>query len=601
MRDTMIRVLRKSLFAIFTCLCILLWMENDGEAAAQGLFKDHPKTLSAADASRIYDPSILRSRLVAVDFNQLTMADSGASSPSLALNLFPDASFTVVIDKIRRNSSGSLSWIGRLQGIPLSSVTLVVSGNMLVGNISMIGSMYQIRHFSDGGVHVIHQIDQSKLPPDGEPIVPPRGFADSRETKVTTQADDSAIIDVLVVYTATARTTAGSASAMNALIDLAETETNVSFSNSGINTSVRVVRREEVTYSETNFSFSQALSDVTNGSIPNVSTLRDTYGADVVVLLVKGDNSLCGLSWLMDPVSSTFESKAFSVTQQNCATGSYTFGHEIGHNMSARHDRASDNTDSPFAYNHGYVDSLHGFRTVMASTTSCTTCTRIQYWSNPNVSYLGNPVGVAVGSSLAADNRKTLNTTASTVANFRTSVSSGCTANSAVTNQFPSTLASARNFRIVSPYWQTNPGSYSFITVSHPSLYNTATQIGVVVSAVLSSGAGLYGSPAEFTITPDDTKRIFIVRTNHPTLNPTNQPTAAFISGNNENCFGQLVIAPKATNPTRQDVSTLSVWGAIVSAATASGFAMEFIGDLADSKDPVPTNLVTSGVSGMGN
>ncbi len=47
-------------------------------------------------------------------------------------------------------------------------------------------------------------------------------------------------------------------------------------------------------------------------------------------------------------------------------------------------------------------------------------CTRLQYWSNPDVTYGAYPMGVSEGSTNAADNRKTLNQTAVTAANWRT-------------------------------------------------------------------------------------------------------------------------------------------------------------------------------------
>jgi hypothetical protein len=63
----------------------------------------------------------------------------------------------------------------------------------------------------------------------------------------------------------------------------------------------------------------------------------------------------------------------------------------------------------------------------MAYNTECSdlgfNCTRLKYWSNPDVLYGGQPMGVPEGQYHAADNRKTLNNTAWTVANFRQSVS----------------------------------------------------------------------------------------------------------------------------------------------------------------------------------
>ena len=107
--------------------------------------------------------------------------------------------------------------------------------------------------------------------------------------------------------------------------------------------------------------------------------------------------------------------------------------------MGARHDWYVDATaNSPTSYNHGYVNSANLWRTIMDYNTECSDssvyCTRLQYWSNPNVLYGGNPMGIPEGTGTSctagvpnptcdADNRKTLNNTAYTVANFRQSCS----------------------------------------------------------------------------------------------------------------------------------------------------------------------------------
>lgn len=50
------------------------------------------------------------------------------------------------------------------------------------------------------------------------------------------------------------------------------------------------------------------------------------------------------------------------------------------------------------------------------------TCTRINYWSNPDLDYFGTRLGVPEGQPQPTDNRKTLNTTDTTAANWRESV-----------------------------------------------------------------------------------------------------------------------------------------------------------------------------------
>jgi hypothetical protein len=120
-----------------------------------------------------------------------------------------------------------------------------------------------------------------------------------------------------------------------------------------------------------------------------------------------------------------------------------------------------------------------------------------------------------------------------------------------------------------------------------------ASQIGVKLTA-LQNDAGTFGSSTpEFTISAGNTQRIFIVRTNETSINPTNQSDAIFISGTTNFKHGQLRFEPIATSVVNKtssgdgdgfrDVTMLSYWGAVVIQQNTTGFAMEFIGDLADS------------------
>ena len=123
-----------------------------------------------------------------------------------------------------------------------------------------------------------------------------------------------------------------------------------------------------------------------------VHTLRNKYSADVCVLLIS-DNEYCGLASGIG----TTAANAFCVvsTYSTCATSNYSFAHEIGHLMGCRHDPFVDNTTTPFAYGHGYVNSSKGWRTIMAYRDACDSCRRLQYWSNPNITYGGDPMGTA--------------------------------------------------------------------------------------------------------------------------------------------------------------------------------------------------------------
>jgi hypothetical protein len=645
-------------------ICLLLVAATNGSAAE--ITEPIPPYLflpaeNTQDIEVQKGPFIVRSRLVSVDFELLSnLQENLAAEPDeehqLILNVFEGLEYTLIIQKIERNRSGSYSWYGQLKDIPMGQVVLVVHEKRVFGNISKTNFSYQIRHISDE-THAIYEIDPSKFPPTSEPIIPnlkskaspsidplknmmnqmeshisgkdtvvdphisgsnarnggdefvsqnpfssdPSSSSNSSSSIPPTQADNGSVVDVLVVYTAEARVAAGGTSAISSLIDLATSETNAAYSNSGVSHTIRIVGRQETSFSETGFTFSGFLTSAQDGSISGVHALRDSTGADLVVMLVDGDDSLCGLAYLMTPVSSSFAPYGYSVTQTNCATGNYTFGHEIGHNMSARHDRTADNTDgSPFNYNHGYLFTVNpnNYKTIMGTGGN----TRIQYFSNPNVLFDGAATGVVEGDALAADNRLTFQNTSLTVSQFRQSIDASPSQALTVSGLSPNSE------RVVSPYWQSDSGSYTFVAVTHPSLSGMASQIGVIIEAIRNDGT-LFGSSTSFTVDGSTTTRVFIVRSEHPSINSASIPSAQFITGTANFEHGHLGAVSVATSPTTstgtgvgegyQDATMLSFWGAVVVEQSNTGFAMEFIGDMHDSA-AAPTFAGANPVSGPG-
>ena len=167
--------------------------------------------------------------------------------------------------------------------------------------------------------------------------------------------------------------------------------------------------------------------------------------------------------------------------------------------------------------------------------------------------------------------------------------------------------------RVVSPYWQSDSGSYTFIAVSHTSLSGMASQIGVTVNAIQSDQSA-FGTAVSFTIQSGTTQRVFITRTNS-SINPTNISSGKFIVGTTNFKHGHIRIDPVATSPTTvigdtgsttaglnqgltgagyRDATMLSFWGSVVVEQNTTGFAMEFIGDMHDS-------ATTSVISNEGN
>jgi hypothetical protein len=303
----------------------------------------------------------------------------------------------------------------------MSSFTLVARGDVLIGTVRLPDAFYRISIDQDGE-HAIHQLDEAAFPLELEPIPVESGRVE--ESQTLESDDDGSKIDVMVVYTLAARQSAGgTVSAIETLIDTAVAETNAGYQNSGVSQRLNLVHAEEVDYSESNFDWNTTLfllSGTSDGVMDNVHAMRDAYCADEVVLLV-GNNDHCGIAYIMQDLLPTFASNAFAVVSWYCATGYYSFGHELGHNMGSAHDRANAEDTGVFNYSFGYQDPLEAFRTIMAY--DCEGgCPRLNYWSNPEISMDGRPMGVVYTDPLAADNHRSLNNTAYTVANFRASM-----------------------------------------------------------------------------------------------------------------------------------------------------------------------------------
>ena len=167
-------------------------------------------------------------------------------------------------------------------------------------------------------------------------------------------------------------------------------------------------------------SFSSALSDLRSGNIPGVFEKRTTYGADIVALLID-DTSFCGLANIGPGID-----RMFSVTAWNCATGYYSFGHEIGHNLGLLHDRGTSSACGTVGYNFGYRDPAANFRTILAY--NCVSgqcdgnagggCTRIKRFSTPLYTYTGQPLGTT-----GDDNARAINDVRVEVAGYYPHVS----------------------------------------------------------------------------------------------------------------------------------------------------------------------------------
>ena len=476
------------------------------------------------------DVETIASRLVGIDFGQLTQVtkppvgpkDPATGEPpppqTLVLNLFDDVVFTGIVEHVEPTASGHAVW-GRLEGVELGTLTLVVNGSIVVGTVRTLDAVYSIRTAGDG-TYVIRQIDESSLPPLGEPLEPTLPPRDASTEADDLPPDDGSEIDVMVLYTPLAKHREGGRAAIEALIDLFVTETNQAYENSGVIHRIRLVLREEVDYVEDGDSGIDLgrLQDDSDGYMDHVHDLRDAYAADLVHLLADSD----------DVGGTAVRRGAFGLT---ASASALTFAHELGHNMDLRHDRyASGVPRTGFRY--GYVNQRAfepgapvsaRWRTIMSYNRQCAhvggfNCTRIPYFSNPDKTYNGDPTGVPVdnpstGVDGAADGVRGLNERRQITANFRRSSAS----------------TTPRVGLTMSPYWLAENGGTSRLTAT---LHRTSTEDTTVTVSVSPSHAVTLVGNGTLTIKAGET-----VSTGHVTITGVD----------NDDSTGDVIVTVSAT------------------------------------------------------
>ncbi len=417
-----------------------------GQAAASELF-GASTDVQERSVSHL-SAEVIRARWTEVDFSVLVdTARSGQrgesqGGPAFVFNLFVDVRYPAYVTQVFTLDHGSWGMTGTVSDSPYNEFVIVFREGVLQATIQDGPSAYEVR-YQEGG-HWIVEVDSSAYPDSLEPQAAgsffggQQGGIEPRENPPPA-ADSGAVIDVLAVYTPAARIASGGIVGIETKIQQAIVSTNQGYANSGVAQQVELVGMEEVSYSETIPGATDpdmwyiALNRLTSGRdgadppsanyLADARAYREEYGADLVFMVTDLPDLYCGLGWLAG--SSSADAYGYSVVHRNCTgTTAYSVQHEMGHNMGACHDR--NNTSSGallycyYSYSFGY-QRPNQFYTVMAYSSGCGSCYRINRWSNPDLTYNGFPTGVPIDQPNSAANAFTLNGTAYNVANYRQS------------------------------------------------------------------------------------------------------------------------------------------------------------------------------------
>lgn len=296
----------------------------------------------------------------------------------------------------------------------LSFLNLAENNGKIVGSMMVDNVLYKVRPEQGSTNTLIIEVQNNTLIDHDESYTEDYNpnIMDTYSPVVNpaaTSSDSGSEITVIVAYTAAFKAAAGD---INAYMDLLELETNTTFINSNVNARVNLIYSYQTGYTDSkDFYVDRSYFDNTSNNYSSqLRQLRDSRKADVMMVLTGPGYNFCGIA---NQIGSTAET-ALALASENCATGYYSFAHEIGHLMGARHIMNNDPSVTPYQYGHGYCNS-NQWRTVMGYSCPNGDGPRIQQWSNPYVSIAGK----ATGTTTYENNARVWNVRAGTVSSFR--------------------------------------------------------------------------------------------------------------------------------------------------------------------------------------
>ena len=362
-------------------------------------------------------------RPVAIDLAGLNAV---APEDRIVLGLETGAS-TAIVDRVERRSPTSFSVACRLESDPDGFALFSVETDAVAGLIQapQLGKLYRIQ-FVGEGVHELspaEPISIADCATEGDASGPePTPSEGSEERPAAPTGGCPPPLpngDVMIYYTPSARAEAGGVNAMNAECQLAVDVANQTYVASAVTNQVTLIFRGEINYTEAGSveSDRNRLKGDWDGYMDQVHADRDFYGGDFVALFVRdSDADACGIAYC----TPSGASEGFCVVNWTCASGNFSFAHEIGHLQGCAHNRedagSGCNADC-YSFAHRFQSASQSlWRTVMAYDTDPGTFTRIGRWSNPDILFDGVPCGVWTG-FCADDNRFNAATITNTAAN----------------------------------------------------------------------------------------------------------------------------------------------------------------------------------------
>jgi len=247
------------------------------------------------------------------------------------------------------------------------------SGSTISGQVQADDSSWSLEGCGEDCFTWVKQDRSSWTEETFEEMIPEEDYDNKKRAKYLQsigESDTETVVtySVMLWYTKEFRSLFTTYSDMDAFTDLIILETNDGYINGNI--PVRVEKhclKQHPTVNEDDSSSSAILT-----AFKNSMSLNDLRQSADSTALLTADMSGCGIAY----THTTTNCYTISVTKKSCATGYYSFGHELGHNFGAKHNVETYSSSSlpshPYLYGHGYLikptgpTKYSGYRTILA-------------------------------------------------------------------------------------------------------------------------------------------------------------------------------------------------------------------------------------------
>jgi len=308
--------------------------------------------------------------------------------------------------------------LGHVSGDPDSQVLLVVHDGVVSGSLVFYqtNEHYEFGSTGDGGVAVRYLDPSQYTAPCGlneatetaahDTLTPHQNALAPTSTSSAESVEAETVItaDTVVGYGASARASEGGVASIEAKIIASVDRSNLAFTNSEIDNAYLSLRAtiEDPDYvfpgvDSSSMGSVDELGDLNNesdGILDTISDLRVQLGADHQAFVVNGVDGSAGVAYR--PGRSMIVARTYMTSTR------ITFVHELGHNIGCRHGWG-DSDGGTTNHNYGWRLKTAGgtqYRTVMAYDWGWS---RIPYFSNPAVSFLGLNTGAVDGYDVTGD------------------------------------------------------------------------------------------------------------------------------------------------------------------------------------------------------